>query len=81
MPKVKLIRDEKAERAELRRIIIRKKMVERNYQPEFVISRLQMCKSTFYHRQKDGEWTLEDIHNMDRVLWFTNEELAKMVRG
>lgn len=81
MPKVVLLHDEHAERAAVRRKILQCKLIERDWSPDDLISRLAMCRSTWFKRKKNGDWLLEDIAEMDRYLRFTSDELVRMIRG
>lgn len=83
MPKTKpLIRDEKAERAETRRKLIQSKMGARDIRSRVELSRrIGISETTLRSKLRLGYWTADDLAKMDKVLRFSAEELAAIVRG
>ena len=83
MPKTKpLIRDEKAERAETRRKLIQSKMGARDTRPRVELSRrIGISENALHGKMRLGCWTADDLAKMDKVLRFSAEELAAIVRG
>ncbi len=81
MPKVKLVRDRRAERAKEIRSIINAKKGERDIKLQGDLA--DACgihRTTFSAKMNSGSWTCEDIRNLDRVLRFTGDEIARIVR-
>ena len=81
MPKVNLLRDREAELAESCRKIIRKQMVERNIDSQTELARkLNIPAQTISYKMTNGRWTLADVRALDRVLRFTDAQLAGLGR-
>lgn len=81
MADVKWARDERAERAKKMRCIIRAKRALRDIESDAILAeKMKIGCSTLSHKLRNGTWTCEDIKAMDRVLRFSAEELAELVR-
>lgn len=81
MADVKWARDERLERAKKMRCIIRAKRSMRDIQTDTALSgKLNITKSTFSSKMKSGAWTASDLKALDKVLRFSAEELAELVR-
>lgn len=81
MADVKWARDERTERAKKMRCIIRAKRAMRDIQTDIALSdKANIRKSTFSSKMASGSWTASDIKALDKVLRFSAEEIAELVR-
>lgn len=81
MPKVKLVRDRRAERAKEIRSIINAKKGERDIKTQSDLAvACGIYPTTFSYKLNSGSWTCEDIRNLDRVLRFSGDEIVRIVR-
>lgn len=81
MPKVKLVRDRRAERAKEIRSIINAKKGERDIKTQADLAvACGIYPTTFSYKLNSGSWTCEDIRNLDRVLRFSGDEIVRIVR-
>lgn len=82
MPKVTWMADNAADRQENRRKIILKKMIDRDIPKQQTLAAMakinEMTLSRLMHSQNV---TTETIVKIDKVLHFSDEEIASMVRG
>jgi len=76
MPKVNLARDPRAERA----ASMRRTMRDIASQTELA-RRIGMRAGTLSAKMHSGAWTAEDLAALDKVLRFSAEELAALVRS
>lgn len=84
MPKTKpLIRDVAGERAEVRNRLIKAKAYLRGYKTQKELSQALGENGNWLSRRLSGNSgiTLDDALKMDKVLRFSAEELAQLVRG
>lgn len=83
MPRVKLGQDPKRERIELRRRMISAKAAIRGYESRATIAgAVGMDEHKYRNRLRgDTAWQLDDLAALDKVLRFTDAELAQLVRG
>lgn len=69
-------------RATTMRKIIRTKCAQRDIQSQSELARKTGFRiSTLNSKFGSGVWTCEDIKNLDKVLRFSAEELAQLVRA
>lgn len=81
MADVKWARDERAERAKKMRCIIRSKRAMRDIQTDKSLAeRTNIATNTLSDKMKSGAWTASDLKALDKVLRFSAEELAELVR-
>ena len=78
MPKVNLARDPRAERAASMRRTINAKRGMRDIASA---RRIGMRAGTLSAKMHSGAWTAEDLAALDKVLRFSAEELAALVRS
>ena len=82
MPRVKLAPDEKADRAKSMRIIILSKSAARDIRTQAELARRAgMRAGTLTDKLAHGAWTAADLAKLDKVLRFSAEELAAIVRA
>lgn len=83
MPKVKLNRDPEQERRTRRRSLIESKCHLRGYRNQTVLAAAMKKPNTWISRRLRGgcQWSVDDLSALDRVLHFSAEELAEIVRG
>ncbi len=83
MPKVKLGRDPVKERAQHRRNLIESKAHLRGYRSQSSLERALNKSNQWLSRHLRGEsaWSAEDLLSLDKLLQFSAEELAEIVRG
>ena len=69
-------------RATTMRKIIRTKCAQRDIQTQSELARKTGFRiSTLNSKFSSGAWTCEDIKNLDKLLRFSAEELAQLVRA
>lgn len=82
MPKVNLARDPRAERAASMRRTINAKRGMRDIASQTELARrIGMRAGTLSAKMHSGAWTVEDLAALDKVLRFSAEELAALVRS
>ena len=82
MPKVNLARDPRAERAASMRRTINAKRGMRDIASQTELARrIGMRAGTLSAKMHSGAWTAEDLAVLDKVLRFSAEELAALVRS
>ncbi|MEE1400880.1 MAG: hypothetical protein UF305_01125 [Oscillospiraceae bacterium] len=82
MPRVNLTPDPKAERVKQRRRAIQAKRCLRDIPTQVELGRRAgISEGSMCSKLRTGSWTVEDLYNLDRVLHFSAEELAALVRG
>ena len=82
MAKVNLTRDTRAERAANMRKAINAKRVMRDIPSQTELARrIGMRVGTLGTKMRSGAWTVEELAALDKVLRFSAEELAALVRG
>lgn len=83
MPKVKLERNPAQERAELRKRLVSAKAHLRGYAHQQNVANATGISEAKYNRILRGEglWLLDDLAAIDKLLKFTDAELAQIVRG
>lgn len=82
MPKVNLARDPRAERAASMRRTINAKRGMRDIASQTELARrIGMRAGTLSAKMQSGAWTAEDLAALDKVLRFSAEELAALVRS
>lgn len=82
MPKVNLARDPRAERAASMRRTINAKRGMRDIASQTELARrIGMRAGTLSAKMRSGAWTVEDLAALDKVLRFSAEELAALVRS
>lgn len=83
MPKVKLVRNPEQEHIDLRKRMISAKAAMRGYESKKDIAYAIGMSNAVYSRRLNGDykWSLDDLAALDRVLRFTDAELAQLVRG
>ncbi len=83
MPKVKLGRDPVKERSQHRRNLIESKAHLRGYRNQSALARALNKPDQWVSRHLRGEcsWNAEDLLLLDKLLQFSAEELAEIVRG
>ena len=82
MPKVNLARDPRAERAaSMRRTINAKRGMRDIASRTELARRIGMRAGTLSAKMHSGAWTAEDLAALDKVLRFSAEELAALVRS
>lgn len=83
MPKVKLGRDPVRDRAELRKRVVSAKALLRGYGSRIGVANAAGMTESRYNRLMRGEtpWSLDDLAAVDKLLKFTDAELAQLVRG
>lgn len=82
MPKVNLTPNPKVERAKQMRRTIQAKRCLRDIPTQAELGRLAgISEGSMSNKLRTGCWTAEDLYNLDRVLRFSVEELAALVRG
>ena len=82
MPKVNLTPNLKVERAKQMRRTIQAKRCLRDIPTQAELGRLAgISEGSMCSKLRTGSWTVEDQYNLDRVLHFSAEELAALVRG
>lgn len=81
MPKVTWNRDAKKERAKQMRVIINTKAAQRDFRSQATLAKsVGINPSTLSTKINTGSWTCADLRDLDRVLRFSAEELAQLVR-
>lgn len=81
MPDVKWARDPQVERVRKMRCMIRSKRALRDIESDAILAdRMNIGASTLSHKMNHGTWTCEDIRMLDKVLRFSAEELAALIR-
>lgn len=81
MADVKWARDPREERAKKMRCIIRAKLSQRDIRSNTQLAdKANVGRSTLSHKMRSGTWTCEDIRQLDKVLRFSAEEIAELVR-
>lgn len=81
MATAKWARDPEAERAKRMRCIIRAKLSQRDIRSNTQLAdKADMGRSTLNHKMNYGTWTCADIKALDKVLRFSAEEIAELVR-
>lgn len=82
MPKVNLAREKRAERAASMRRTINAKRGMRDIASQTELARrIGMRAGTLSAKMHSGAWTAEDLAALDKVLRFSAEELAALVRS
>ena len=82
MPKVNLARDPRAERAASMRRTINAKRGMRDIASQTELARrIGMRAGTLSAKMHSGAWMAEDLAALDKVLRFSAEELAALVRS
>lgn len=82
MQKVNLARDPRAERAaSMRRTINAKRWMRDIASQTELARRIGMRAGTLSAKMHSGAWTVEDLAALDKVLRFSAEELAALVRS
>lgn len=83
MPKVKLGRDLVRDRAELRKRLVSAKAHLRGYAHQQSVANATGISEAKYNRilRGEGPWSLDDLAAIDKLLKFTDAELAQIVRG
>lgn len=82
MPKVNLARDPRAERAASMRRTINAKRGMRDIASQTELARrIGMRAGTLSAKMHSGAWKAEDLAALDKVLRFSDEELAALVRS
>lgn len=82
MPKVNLARDPRAERAASMRRTINAKRGMRDIASQTELARrIGMRAGTLSAKMHSGAWKAEDLAALDKVLRFSAEELAALVRS
>lgn len=82
MPKANLARDPRAERAASMRRTINAKRGMRDIASQTELARrIGMRAGTLSAKMRSGAWTAEDLAALDKVLRFSAEELAALVRS
>lgn len=83
MPKVKLGRDPVKDRTQRRRNLIESKAHLRGYRNQSALARALNKPNEWASRRLRGvcAWSAEDLLSLDKLLQFSAEELAEIVRG
>lgn len=82
MPKVNLLVDERAERAKRMRTAIMSKAASRDIRTQVELARRSgISEHSMCSKLHSGAWTAGDLAKMDRILRFSAEELAAIIRG
>ena len=81
MPKVNLTPDPRAERDKHRRTAIQAKRCLRDIPTQVELSRKAgISEGSMCNKLRAGGWTVEDLCKLDKVLHFSDAELAAVVR-
>ncbi len=82
MSKVNLTPDPRAERDKQRRTAIQCKRLLRDIPSQVELSRKAgISEGGMCSKLRSGGWTAEDLYKLDKVLRFSDAELAGLVRG
>lgn len=82
MPKANLLPDPQADRAKSMRVIIMSKSAARDIRSQAELARRTgMRAGTLSEKLTSGAWTASELARLDKVLRFSAEELAAIVRA